>query len=111
METARLHSSTQLLYEDLERQGLPNTTFALDHPTTLPGVGAVTIPIFVNQADGPDLFVGLCEPLTLDTPADVALRNLEEASPTSQVVLCDEIVVKRNLPAATNQIMEAIGTG
>ena len=111
MEAERLRSSTQLLYEDLVRQGLPNTTFALDHPTTLPGVGSVTIPIFVHRAGGPDLFVGLCEPLTLDTPADVALRNVKEASPTSQVVLCDEIVVTRNLPAATNQIMEAIGTG
>ena len=111
MEAERLHSSTQLLFEDLERQGIQNTTFALYHPTTLPGVGAVTIPIFVNRADGPDLFVGLSEPLTLDTPADAALRNMKGASPTSQVVLCDEIVVTRNLPAATNQIMEAIGAG
>ena len=71
----------------------------------------MTIPIFVNRADGPDLFVGLCEPLTRDTPADAALRNVKQASPISQVELCDEILVTRNLPAATNQVMEATGTG
>ena len=111
MEVERLHGSTKLLYEDLIRQDLPNTTFALDHPTTFPGLGPVTVPICVKRADGTDLFVGLCEPLTRDTPADVVLRNVKQASPASRVVLCDEIVVTRNLPAATNQIMEAIGTG
>ena len=111
MEFERLHSSTQLLYEDLIRQDLPNTTFDLDHPTTLPGLGPVTIPIRVKRADGTDLFVGLCETLTRDTPADEVLRNVRQASPVSRVVLCDEIVVTRNLSAATNQIIEAIGTG
>ena len=111
MAVERLRGSTKLLYEDLIRQDLPNTTLALDRPTTLPGLGPVTIPICVTRADGTVLFVGLCEPLTRDTPADVALRNVKQASPSSRVVLCDEIVVMRNLPAATNQIVEAIGTG
>ena len=111
MTVERLRDSTKLLYEDLIRQDLPNTTLALDHSTTLPGLGPVTVPICVTRADGTDLFVGLCEPLTRDTPADVTLRNIKQASPSSRVVLCDEIVVTRNLPAATNQVMEAIGTG
>ena len=111
MAVERLRGSTKLLYEDLTRQDLPNTTFALDHPTTFPGLGPVTIPICVTRADGTVLFVGLCEPLTRDTPADVVLRNLKQASPTYRIVLCDEIVVTSNLPAATNQIIEAIGTG
>ena len=111
MEVERLHSSTRLLYEDLIRQDLPNTTFALDHPTTLPRLGAVTIPIYVKRASGTDLFVGLCEPLTRDIPADVVLRNVKQDSLGARVVLCDEIVVTRNLPAATNQVMEAIGRG
>ena len=111
MVVERLHASTKLLYEDLNRQNLPNTTFQLNHPTTILGLGPVTIPICVKRADGTDLFVGLCEPLTRDTPADVALRIVKQASPASRVVLCDEIVVTRNLPAATNQVMEAIGTG
>ena len=111
MPVARLHGSTKLLYEDLIRQDLPNTTFDLDHPTTLPGLGSVTIPIRVKRSDGTELFVGLREPLTRDTPADDVLANVRQVSPDSRVVLCDEIVVTRNLPAATNQIIEAIGTG
>ena len=111
MEVKRLRGSTKLLYEDLIRQDLPNVTFALDHPTTLPGLDTVTIPICVKRADGTDLFVGLCEPLTNDTPADEALRSVRQKKPDSQVVLCDEIVVTRNLPAATNQIIEAIDSG
>ena len=110
MQVERLHGSTKLLYEDLIRQDLPNTTFALDHPTTLKSLGPVTIPIYVKRADGTELFMGLCEPLTRDTPADAALRDIKQASPGYPVLLCDEIVVTQNLPAATNQIIEAIGT-
>ena len=111
MDVERLHGSTRLLYEDLIRHDLPNTTFDLNHPMTLPSLGSVTIPIYVKRADGTDLFVGLCEPLTRDTPADAVLRDVKHVSPASRVVLCDEIVVTRNLPAATNQIIEAIGSG
>ena len=110
MEVERLHGSTELLYEDLIRQGRPNVTFALDHPTTLPGLGPVTIPIYVKRADGIELFVGLCESLTSDTPADEVLRTSGRFL-LPPVVLCDEIVVTRNLPAATNQIIEALDTG
>ena len=111
MEAGRLHGSTRLLYEDLIRQDLQGTTFTLDQTTTLPGLGPVTIPISVKRADGSVLFVGLREPLTRDTPADAALRDIKQASPGYPVLLCDEIVVTRNLPAATNLIIEAMGTG
>ncbi len=111
MQVERLSASTRLLYEDLVRQDLPNTTFALDHPMTIPGLGAAIVPIYGTRADGTDLFVGLCEPLTRDIPAHVALRNVKQVSPVSRVVLCDEILVTRNLPAATNQVIESMGTG
>lgn len=108
MNIERLQSSTKLLFEDLNRQGLQDMTIALNHPVTLPSLGSVTIPIYVKRGDGTELFVGLCEPLTLDTPADAVLRNVKQAFPASPVVLCDEIVVSRNLPAATNHIFEQL---
>ena len=110
MDAGRLQGSTRLLFEDLIRQDLQDTTLALNHTATLPGLGPVTIPIYVKRADGTELFVGLCEPLTRDTPADAVLRDVKQACPTIPVVLCDEIVVSRNLPAATNHIFEEIGT-
>ena len=108
MDIGRLQSSTKLLFEDLNRQELQDTTLELNHLVTLPGFSPVTIPIYVKRADGTELFVGLCEPLTHDTPADEVLRDIKQASPAYPVVLCDEIVVSRNLPAATNSILEAI---
>ena len=80
----------------------------LNHPVTLPSFGQVTIPIYVKRADGTELFVGLSEPLTRETPADAVLRDLKQAAQTLPVVLCDEIVVSRNLPAATNHVLEEI---
>ena len=111
MNVGRLQGSTKLLFEDLNRQEVQDTTLELNHPVTLPSLGSVTIPIYVKRADGTELFVGLCEPLTRDTPADAALRDVKQASPASPVVLCDEIVVSRNLPAATNYVFEEIGKG
>ena len=111
MNIGRLQGSTMLLFEDLKRQGLQDTTLVLNHPLTHPSLGAVTIPIYAKQPDGTELFVGLCEPLTRDTPADAVLRAIKQASPASPVVLCDETVVSRNLPAATNFIIEQLSMG
>ena len=111
MDAGRLQGSTKLLFEDLLRQDLQGTTFALNHPVTLPSLGPVTIPIYVKRADGTELCVGLCEPLTRDTPADAVLRDVKQAFPAFSMVLCDEIVVSRNLPAATNHILEEIERG
>ena len=111
MNAGRLQGSTKLLFEDLRRQELQDATLEMNHPVTLPSLGQVTIPIYGKRADGTELFVGLCEPLTRDTPADAVLRDLKQAAQAFPVVLCDEIVVSRNLPAATNHVLEEIGTG
>jgi hypothetical protein len=111
MDGGRLEDSTNLLFEDLCRQGLEGVTLKADCGMDLPVLGPVTIPIYVKRANGTELFVGLCEPLTRDTPADAVLRDVRQSCPTIPVVLCDEILVSRNLPAATNHILEEIGMG
>ena len=111
MDAGRLQGSTKLLFEDLIRQQTQTTAVAFNHQATLPSLGPVTIPIYVRRADGTEFFVGLCEPLTHDTPADVVLRDVKQWCPTIPVVLCDEILVSRNLPAATNHILEKMGLG
>ncbi len=111
MDGGRLEDSTNLLFEDLCRQGLEGVTLKADCGMDLPILGPVTIPIYVKRANGTELFVGLCEPLTRDTPADAVLRDVRQSCPTIPVVLCDEILVSRNLPAATNHILEEIGMG
>ena len=111
MNAGRLQASTKLLFEDLKRQELRDATLELNHDVTLPSLGQVMIPIYVQRADGTELFVGLCEPLTRETPANAVLGDLKEAAQGFEVVLCDEIVVSRNLPAATNYVLEEVGKG
>lgn len=111
MNAGRLQASTKLLFEDLKRQELRDATLELNHDVTLPSLGQVMIPIYVQRADGTELFVGLCEPLTRETPANAVLGDLKQAAQGFEVVLCDEIVVSRNLPAATNYVLEEVGKG
>ena len=87
----RLEDSTNLFFEDLCRQDLEGVTIKADYGMDLPVLGPVTIPIYVKRSNGTELFVGLCEPLTRDTPADVVLRDVKQSCPTIPVVLCDEI--------------------
>ena len=109
MDARRTESSTALLFEDLCRQDLEGVTVEMDYPARLPGLGSVAIPIYVKRPDGSELFVGLTEPFTRNTPASSVLKDVRESLPLVPLELCDETVVLRNLPAATNQLIERIG--
>jgi hypothetical protein len=52
--------------------------------------------------------IGLTAPLTRDEPVDGALYDLKEYS-SIPVLLVEELVVRRNLPFATNSILSSIG--
>ena len=109
VDPRRTESSTALLFEDLCRQGIEGVTVEMNYPMTLPGRGSINVPIHIERSDGSELVVGLTEPLTRDTPANPVLGDLRQSLPSIQVELCDETVVSRNLPAATSQLIEAIG--
>ncbi|HEY0138585.1 MAG TPA: hypothetical protein VGB85_31090, partial [Nannocystis sp.] len=49
-------------------------------------------------------------PLTPNEPTDAALRDVKEYSASLPVILVDELVVRRNLPTATAQIIERLGS-
>ena len=105
----RLASSTDLLFEDLRRQGLEGVTIERSYPITLTGFGTVTAPIYVKQAAGDELIICLHGPLTPDDPPDDALREIKEFCPSILVLPCDEIAVRRNLPVVTGRLIEQIG--
>ena len=52
--------------------------------------------------------VGIHGPLTPDYPADEGLRDAKEFSTGVPVELIDEIVIARNLPAASIQIIQRV---
>ena len=105
---SRLGASTDLLYEDLQRHDLDDIVIQRNHLLSPPGLSPVTAPIYVARQDGSEFVVGLHNPLTPDDPSDDALRQLKEFCPAIPVFLCDEIVVRRNLPSATSQLIGRI---
>ena len=110
LDSRRLAFATTMLFEDLCRQGLEDVTIEKNHPVTHSSFGSVSIPIRVRRADEFELFVGLSEPLTRNTPADSGLKSVMESSPSTPVRLLDEILIARNLPAATQEVIDAIET-
>ena len=105
---ARLERSTSLLFEDLSRQGSSSLTATLNHPVSLDDGSAAVAPIYLETSGGKRFIVGLSGPLTPNVPADVRLAAVVESSRSIPVLLCDEILVRRNLPSATNLVLENI---
>lgn len=109
LDARRLATSTDLLFEDLRRQDLAGLTIERNHQISLPGFGTVTIPIYVRRSDGCEYIISLHGPLTPDDPPDQVLREIKEFCPSIPVYLYDEMVVRRNLPAATSHLISQIG--
>lgn len=109
LDDLRLDLSTQRLFEDLARQRLDDVQLQRDAEIDLPGIGKVVAPILATTPTR-TVIIGLHGPLTPDYPADEALRDAKEFSVGTPVVLADEIVVARNLPTATQQVMAVVGS-
>lgn len=105
LDSKRLAASTNVLYEDLLRQNLEGITLERDRALNLPTIGDVIAPIYAKRGDGSEFVIGLHDPLTPDDPREDSLRALKEFCPAIPVLLCDEIVVRKNLPRATSDII------
>ncbi len=108
LDQGRLNRSVDLLFADLQRQGLTGVTITRNGTLTAEGLGTVIAPIHLRREDGTQFVVGVHGPLTPDDPPDAGLRELKKRSPSIPLVLCDEIVVRRNLPAATSQLIARV---
>jgi len=108
LDPDRLTASTDLLFEDLRRQRLEGVAIERNRVLTLPGLGTVTAPIYAKRADGSEFVIGLYGPLTPDESPNDSLRNLKEYATTLTVSLVDELVVRRNLPRATSDLMNKL---
>ena len=108
IDSLRLSHSTDLLFEDLQRQNLEGITICRNKVLSPAGLSSVTAPIHITREDGTEFVIGLHGPLTPDEPPDEALRELKEFCSTIPVLLCDELVVRRNLPSATSNLISQI---
>lgn len=107
LDKARLEAAADRLYEDLSRHGLTNVSIDRNALVDVQGIGSVEAPILVHSA-GRDFIVGIHGPLTPDHAADEQLRDAKEYGTSVPVILVDEIIVSRNLPYASSQVIQAI---
>ncbi|MGB9233879.1 MAG: DEAD/DEAH box helicase [Terriglobales bacterium] len=101
----RMEDSTDLLFKDLDRQEDERFKFYRNADLNVAGLGQINVPILVSKQNNERIVIGLSGPLTPDDPVDPVLHDLKEYSslPTR---LVDEIVVRRNLPRATSDLLE-----
>ena len=109
IDADRIEDSTDLLFSDLDRQGLECVSFERNAAVDLAGLPRVTAPILAKRTNGSEFILGLRNPLTADEPIDIALREFSDLSTSVPVYLVDELVVRKNLPAATREIIAYLG--
>ncbi len=105
----RLEASTDLLFEDIIRQkNFESITIERNCSVTSPSLGReITAPVYVRRRDGAEFIVALHGPLTPGYPSD-DMRDLQRSDSPVSLLLCNEILVRRNLPAATRSIVSRI---
>jgi ATP-dependent helicase YprA (DUF1998 family) len=102
----RLEHAADLLYADVSRLGLEGIEFERNGRVELPGIGTVEAPILARSSRG-ETIIGVHGPLTPDYAADERLRDAKEYGTRVPVQLIDEIVIARNLPRASQEVIEA----
>jgi ATP-dependent helicase YprA (DUF1998 family) len=108
LSKVRAETAADRVCADLQRQGLAGVTCRRNAPIDLPGIGTIEAPILVER-QGRALIVGVHPPLAPAFTDDASLMDAMEFQAAIPVLLLDEIVVARNLPHATNQVIAALG--
>lgn len=109
LSPGRVARSTDLLFEDLDRQGIEGLSLERDKQISVAGLGDVVAPILVTNSSGARFAIGLHGPLTPNEPTDADLKDIKEYATSLTVHLEDELVVRRNLPFATQKLIEKLG--
>jgi hypothetical protein len=105
----RVARSRDLLFEDLDRQDIEGLSLERNKKISVAGLGDVVAPILVTKANGAQFAIGLHGPLTPNEPTEAALKDIMEYATSMTVLLEDELVVRRNLPFATQKLIEKLG--
>jgi uncharacterized OB-fold protein len=108
LNSDRVRRSTDLLFEDLDRQGIEGLSLERHKKITIAGLGDVVVPILATNSRGTRFAIGLSGPLTPNEPTDAALKSIEKYERSLTVYLEDELVVRLNLPFATQQLIEKL---
>ena len=104
----RLDRSTELLFRDLERQNVTGLKLARNAPVSIPGLPIAVAPILATTPSDRKVVIGLHGPLTPGTLDNPELMRLKEFPSAVSVETIDELVVRRNLPAATDLLLKKL---
>ena len=107
-EPSRIEASRDLLFNDLKRQSVEGLTILRRASIEIPGIGTVEAPLLIENSGGLRLIVDVSGPLTPKEPADDVLREMLDYSPVA-IRPVEELVVRRNLPRATSELLELAG--
>ena len=103
----RIRTSTALLGSDLKRQAsyIKHVRFEASIDTDS---GNLKVPILITTTDEREFVVALSSPLVDDQPADRTLTEFYAGEGGVTSVLENELLVRSNLPAATQKVLERI---
>ena len=105
LDQARLDSSADKLFADLVSRDLAAVELARNVSLDLPGIGTVLAPILATKGDQ-RLIIGVHGPLTLDLAPTIELHNAKEYG--IPVKLVDDMIISRNLPSATSDVIKRL---
>ena len=106
----RQRRATGALADDLRRALGPGGSVERDVVRDVPGVGAVRVPLVVTSG-GATVLVAIASPVAPAVPPTPDLREASEVSLDAPVRLIDEMIVRKNLPHATDLVRGWVRSG
>ncbi|MFZ4141353.1 DEAD/DEAH box helicase [Streptomyces griseoincarnatus] len=103
LHAERLARSADRLYEDLDSREIDGISFERNVEANIAGIGTVTAPILATRAGQQWLF-GVHSPLTPDVASTEGLQDAKDRG--GPVRLIDDLVISRNLPFATQLVLQ-----
>lgn len=108
LNPGRAEQSTELLFNDLERQSAPGVEFKHKATVVVPGLGELTVPILATRENGAQTIIDVTGPLTPNHSSNPVLLDAAEISATN-VYLVDELLIRKNLPWTTSDLLRKLG--
>lgn len=106
----RAERAAELLFNDLERHDIGEIVITRNVVLSVPGVGEVTAPILVTRNGVDRRILAITGPLTPQYSANAQLRTIAEFG-MPPVTFIDELLIRKNLPRTTSEIIKRFGYG
>jgi ATP-dependent helicase YprA (DUF1998 family) len=108
IEANRTKRLISVVYADLVRQDIESLEVHYDQKLSVPGFGEINAPILA-LTQGKKFVIDVSSSLTPNWPSTQTLQDLKNFSARPVVLTIDELMVSRNLPAATTDLLKRMG--